>query len=697
MMTTRLGIIGLGGWSRQILQAVDQLPDVKITHCYSRHSDTRQTFAAEYDCVACETYEHMLGDPQIEAVVVMSANTAHEEDVILAASRGKHIFVTKPIATTVDAAQRMINACSKNDVILAVGHQTRREPALRKLKEVLDSEELGTVRLVEANYSTPNGLKIKQGDWRWAREECPGGALIQIGIHVIDTLQYLMGPIKRVFSQQDRGGLSVDMPGITTTLLDFESGLQGYLGATYVSRFSHWIKVYGTRKNALYSELGGLTLTEDSWEQGQIREQIAPSANVHAPMPTIVEEMEEFARCIRTGASPEIGGQAAMHNLAVVLAAVESDASGKSVEITSIIHESEVSCCRPFARASEPMKQFDIRDILSEARKVVCAHAGTAPGEYHRILKPTKDMGSRTGVTAYGCADAACILYTLDELPVDAAERQAWIGAIQRFQNPETGLFEDGSHHEIHTTAFALGALDFFDARAAHPLTALHALKEREQMEHFLDNLQWHEEPWLDSHQGAGIYSALVMNREVSREWENWYFDWLWEQEDPATGFWRKGEVTPLENKEAPVPLFHYLGGSFHYLFNLVYARRLQRFPEKAIDTCLEIWKNNHQPLYGEPFCKGISYAEIDWVFYLNRSVRQCGYRFEESRKAIEEAAEKYITHLKQIDYSHDTAFNDLHKLFGMVCALSEFQLALPGQLVTKRPLRQVLDRRPYI
>ena len=216
-------------------------------------------------------------------------------------------------------------------------------------------------------------------------------------------------------------------------------------------------------------------------------------------------------------------------------------------------------------------------------------------------------------------------------------------------------------------------------------------------MEGFLDNLMWYEEPWLESHKGAGIYSALVLNREVSREWEDWYFAWLWEQEDPETGLWRKDKIIPLNDPESPIRLFHYLGGSFHYLFNIVYAKRKQRYPEKAVDTCLEIWKDNHQPLYGEPFCQGISYAEIDWVFYLNRSVRQCGYRFEESRKAIEEAAEKYIDYLKQLDYSSDTAFNDLHKLFGMICALSEFQLALPGQFITERPLRQVLDRRPYI
>ncbi len=334
-----LGIIGLGNWSRQIFQAVDQLPDVKITRCYSRYPDTRESFASEYGCAACEQYEQMAEDPQIDGVVVMSSNAAHEKDVAIAASRGKHIFVTKPIATTIAAGKRMIDVCSQNKVVLAVGHQTRREPALRKLKEILDSGELGSVGLVEANYSTPNGLKIEPGDWRCLEDECPGGALIQIGIHVIDTLQYLLGPISRVFSWQGSGGLEVEMPGVTATLLDFESGLRGYLGSSYVSSFSHWITVYGTKKNACFSELGGLILTEDSWEEGQVHKNIAPPANVIAPMPTIVEEIAEFARCIRTGESPEISGEAALGNLAVVLAAVESDRSGKPVEIASLLKE----------------------------------------------------------------------------------------------------------------------------------------------------------------------------------------------------------------------------------------------------------------------------------------------------------------------------------------------------------------------
>ena len=207
------------------------------------------------------------------------------------------------------------------------------------MKEVLDSGVLGTVHLVEGNISTRNGLNIKKGDWRWSKEECPGGALIQIGIHGIDTLQYLLGPISRVFSWQDRGGLKAEISGVTATLIEFESGLKGYLGSTYVSCFSHWIKVYGTKKNAIFHELNGLTLTNDSWEKGEVHEKIAPAARVMAPMPAIVEEIGEFARCIRTGESPEIGGKAALGSLAVVLAAVESERLGRPVKIESLLGE----------------------------------------------------------------------------------------------------------------------------------------------------------------------------------------------------------------------------------------------------------------------------------------------------------------------------------------------------------------------
>ena len=332
----QLGITGLGYWSGEIAHAVREVPNAAITRCYSRYSETAASFAAEFGCTRCASYDELLDDPEIDGVIVMSANVKHEQDVTRAAGKGKHVFVTKPIATTIPAAKNMIEACKKNRVILGVGHQVRREPAWRKLKESITSGELGHVRLVEANISTPNGLAIEEGDWRCSEVECPGGPLVQIGIHIVDTLHYLFGPIRRVMSWQDSGGLEVPIAGVTTTLLEFESGLRGYLGSTYVSSFSHWIRVYGTEKNAVGSELGGLTITRDSWDEGEVHQQVASGARVEAPMPAIVEEMAEFVQCVRDGGSPEITGEIALHHLAVILAAVESGKQGRPVDIEEV-------------------------------------------------------------------------------------------------------------------------------------------------------------------------------------------------------------------------------------------------------------------------------------------------------------------------------------------------------------------------
>jgi hypothetical protein len=77
--------------------------------------------------------------------------------------------------------------------------------------------------------------------------------------------------------------------------------------------------------------------------------------------------------------------------------------------------------------------------------------------------------------------------------------------------------------------------------------------------------------------------------------------------------------------------------------------------------------------------------------------MRQTPYRFEEAKEELEKYAEKYVAFMNGIDYENDEEFNDLHMLFGAVCCLAELQMALPGKILTSKPLRLVLDRRPFI
>ena len=136
------------------------------------------------------------------------------------------------------------------------------------------------------------------------------------------------------------------------------------------------------------------------------------------------------------------------------------------------------------------------------------------------------------------------------------------------------------------------------------------------------------------------------------------------------------------------------MGCAFHYLFNIEYAHKAIRYPEKMIDTCIDLYKNKQM---AETFGRRCGFTEVDWVFCMNRAGRQTPHRFSERNEILEEFAEGFIAYLENIDADTDEGFNDLHSLFGSVCCLAELQQALPGKIESKKPLKLVLDRRPFI
>lgn len=196
---------------------------------------------------------------------------------------------------------------------------------------------LGRSVMVEANISTAAGTAVQPDQWRWFREECPGGPLIQLGIHHIDTLQYLLGPIQEVQGWQRRSVVQAEIDDVTVTLLSFGDGVYGYLGAGYATSQACWIKIYGTERVAHYDQHLGLTLSNDSWPTGAVRQQEAAGISLLPPIPTMEEEVAEFVDCIRTGKPPEIDGNQALRNLAVVLAAVRAQETGCAVRVEDML------------------------------------------------------------------------------------------------------------------------------------------------------------------------------------------------------------------------------------------------------------------------------------------------------------------------------------------------------------------------
>lgn len=333
---------------------------------------------------------------------------------------------------------------------------------------------------------------------------------------------------------------------------------------------------------------------------------------------------------------------------------------------------------------------MNIDNIIKKVSGTVASHKLESEGEYTRWLWQNDGKTRELGLNEYGCADAVNILYAIGEFPNTEESRTAHIKALQNMQSSETGLFTEATHHPIHTTAHCIAALELFDAKPIYSLKDLMKYATNDGVKALLESLDWKGNPWDMSHRGAGIYAAMVLSDSVDSEWEDTYFNWLWENADPETGFWRKDAVL-----SGDVFVFAHLAGTFHYMFNHEYAKRPLRYPDKVIDTCLDLYNENKTGQVN--FGKQITFAEIDWVYCINRASRQTPHRFVECKNALEKFANRFIEYLDGIDEKTHDGFNDLHMLFGTVCCLAELQQALPGVIKTKKPLKLVLDRRPFI
>src|SRR5262245_47341774 len=122
----RVAALGMGWWSDVLADAVKRSKELELVACFTRSEDKRRAFAAKYNCRAAASYEEILKDPSIEAIVNTTPNNVHLETTLAAAEAGKHVFLDKPIANTVREARAIAEACERAGVVLALGDQRRR-------------------------------------------------------------------------------------------------------------------------------------------------------------------------------------------------------------------------------------------------------------------------------------------------------------------------------------------------------------------------------------------------------------------------------------------------------------------------------------------------------------------------------------------------------------------------------------------
>ena len=330
MEPLRVACIGMGWWSDVLADAIQRSKKLEIVACYTRSEDKRKSFAEKYGCAAAPSYEAVLADRSIEAIVNTTPNDAHLETTRAAAEAGKHVFLDKPIANTVSEGRAIAAACRKAGVVLALGYQRRRESHFRWIREKIDAGEFGKLVNAEANISRDRLGKIDLKSWRYTAAGMPGGVMLQIGIHYSDVLEYLLGPVKAVNARFAQLVLPGDNPDVASLVLEHENGALSTLNASYASASEYYLmNVYGKEASAYYDMHQGLRVLK--------RGNKSASPVVCPQNDTFVEELEEFANAVRGEGAPEVGGEAASASLAVIRAGIVSAREGRRVEVAEML------------------------------------------------------------------------------------------------------------------------------------------------------------------------------------------------------------------------------------------------------------------------------------------------------------------------------------------------------------------------
>jgi predicted dehydrogenase len=251
-------IVGLGWWGKTVVESVSGLSDaIRFVAGTTGHpTDEIAQFAEKHGFELRSSYDEILRDPDIDAVVLVTPNSLHGPQTIAAADHGKHVFCEKPFALTRTEAAASVAAAAKAGVTLGLGYNRRLHPEMKRLRDMIESGELGTILHVEATMTFPNALFLTPDAWRASRQETPCGGLMPMGVHAIDGMIDLCGDIDQVFCQSFRRAVEIDADDTTSILFRMKAGMSGYLGTMTATGGGFNFQVYGSKG---FVKLEGMT------------------------------------------------------------------------------------------------------------------------------------------------------------------------------------------------------------------------------------------------------------------------------------------------------------------------------------------------------------------------------------------------------------------------------------------------------
>jgi predicted dehydrogenase len=332
----RAAIVGIGRWGRTLVDAVQgNSTALRFIAGYNRTRANAEAFCAEHGIALGDSLDQVLADPAIDAVVFATPHSEHGEQVERAAAAGKHVFMEKPFTLDRRSAARALDAVARAGIVLGVAYPRRFHPGMRELKARIDNGRLGTIAHCHAEQNSPAGLFMAPQSWRADPSEAPGGGMTASGVHNLDAMIHLFGPIDEVYAMSLRRAAAYDAEDTTSVMFRFAGGMSATLLSSIVTAVSYRLAVFGTKGCAelLTPQADFLfTPTPDAMPAGR-HAQPTPEIIQNRGFNALLAELDAFAAAIRGEAPYPITAEEVLHGVAAFEAIIRSAATHLPVKV----------------------------------------------------------------------------------------------------------------------------------------------------------------------------------------------------------------------------------------------------------------------------------------------------------------------------------------------------------------------------
>ncbi|MXV61748.1 Gfo/Idh/MocA family oxidoreductase [Natronorubrum sp. JWXQ-INN-674] len=331
--TVRLAVIGVGGFARnRALPGIADSTYCETTTLVTSSPDRTRTVADSFDIPNVIDYDGFLaGDhaAAYDAAYVATPNALHGTYATVAADRGKHVICEKPLDTSLETAQEIVDACADAGVTLMTAYRLQVEPTVRRTRELVRHGGIGDVAQIHGTFSNPLLDHADPDTWRLDPDLAGGGALVDLGVYPLNTTRFLLDcDPDGVYATTHSSGEPFDpVDEHVSFQLEFPTGATAACTASFNAHANSRLELIGTDGMVtIASPFGGVVPQEIVVESGDLRmEYTGP------PVDEVREEFDYFGYCVLTDTDPEPDGPDGLADLRVVEAAYESAKTGRRV------------------------------------------------------------------------------------------------------------------------------------------------------------------------------------------------------------------------------------------------------------------------------------------------------------------------------------------------------------------------------